>query len=64
MKAPNKLLFTTDGNEAELKREIVMKTNNLYEYVFTKSKTKLGMIMTYSLEILEKEIRRGVVKSI
>jgi hypothetical protein len=60
---PNKLLIPTDSNELELVRIIKGKENN-YEYKFTRSETKLGMLMTMSEEQLKNNLRKNIIKTI
>jgi hypothetical protein len=55
---PNKLLIPTDKNELELVR--ITKENN-YEYKFTRSETKLGMLMTMSEEQLKNNLKRKIM---
>jgi Tat protein secretion system quality control protein TatD with DNase activity len=58
---PNKLLIHTDSNILELVR--ITKENN-YEYKFTRSETKLGMLMTMSEEQLKNNLRKNIIKTI
>jgi hypothetical protein len=60
---PKKLICVSDSNELELVRTIKGKELS-YEYQFTKSETKKGMLMTISESNLEKNIRREIFKSI
>jgi hypothetical protein len=60
---PQKLICVSDSNELELVRTIKGKELS-YEYQFTKSETKKGMLMTISESNLEKNIRREIFKSI
>ena len=57
---PQKLICPTDSNELELVR---ITKDNLYEYKFTKSETKLGMLMTISEEQLNKNLKREIFKT-
>jgi len=58
---PKKLLIPSDSNELELVRTIKGK-EIIYEYKFTKSETKLGMLMTISEEQLNKNLKREIFK--
>jgi hypothetical protein len=56
---PQKLLIPSDGNILELAQTIKGKELN-YEYKFTKSETKKGMLMTISEENLNKNIKAKI----
>jgi hypothetical protein len=56
---PKKLICPTDSNELELVRTIKGKEIT-YEYQFTKSETKKGMLMTISEEQLNKNLRNKI----
>lgn len=56
---PKLLTVPTDLNELELIRTIKGK-ENIYEYKFTKSETKLGMLMTLSESQLESELKKKI----
>ena len=58
---PEKLICPTDSNELELVRTIKGK-EIIYEYKFTKSETKKGMLMTISEEQLNKNLKREIFK--
>jgi hypothetical protein len=55
---PNKLIIPSDGNVLELVRTIKGKEIS-YEYKFTKSETKKGMLMTISEENLNKNLKQS-----
>lgn len=59
---PKKLICPTDSNELEYVQTINGK-EIIYEYKFTKSETKLGMLMTISEEQLNKNLRNKIFKS-
>lgn len=60
---PKKLLIPSDGNELELVRTIKGKEIS-YEYRFTKSETKKGMLMTISEENLKTNLKREIFKDL
>jgi hypothetical protein len=60
---PEKLLILSDSNELEYVQPIKGK-EIIYEYKFTKSETKKGMLMTISEEQLNKNLKREIFKSI
>lgn len=62
MTAPNKILIQSDNNEMTLVRTMKTKTEITYEYQFTKSETKEGLIMTISEENLIKNLKREIFK--
>jgi hypothetical protein len=57
---PKKLICVSDSNELELVRTIKGKEMS-YEYKFTKSETKKGM-MTISEENLKTNLKREIFK--
>jgi hypothetical protein len=57
---PKKLIIPSDSNELELVRTIKTKTELSYEYQFTKSETKKGMLMTISEENLNKNLKQKI----
>ena len=59
---PEKLLIPSDSNELEYVQTIKGK-EIIYEYKFTKSETKLGMLMTISEEQLNKGLKREIFKT-
>lgn len=59
MTPPKLLTVATDNNELELIRTIKGK-ENIYEYKFTKSETKKGMLMTLSESQLESELKKKI----
>lgn len=64
MMPPNILIIPSDQNELEFVRIIKLKTGNLYEYKFTKSETKLGMLMTFSEIELQKGLKNEIFTEI
>lgn len=58
---PKKLIILSDNNELEFVR-IIKAKEIIYEYRFTKSETKLGMLMTFSEKQLEKELKNKIFK--
>jgi hypothetical protein len=62
MIAPNKIIILSDSNELELVRTIKGK-EIIYEYQFTKSETKKGMLMTINEEQLNKNLKREIFKN-
>lgn len=62
MPPPLKLTCLSDENEIEFVRIIKGKIEDSFEYIFTKSKTKLGQSMTFSEKELEKALRREIFK--
>jgi hypothetical protein len=58
---PKKLICVSDSNELELIRTIKGKEIT-YEYQFTKSETKKGMLMTISEEQLKTNLKREIFK--
>ena len=58
---PKKLICPTDSNELEYIQTIKGK-EIIYEYKFTKSETKLGMLMTISEENLKTNLKREIFK--
>lgn len=58
---PKKLIIPSDSNELELVRTIKGKEIT-YEYQFTKSETKKGMLMTISEENLNKNLKQKIFK--
>ena len=56
---PEKLICPTDSNELEYVQTI-KGTEIIYEYKFTKSETKLGMLMTISEEQLNKNLKQKI----
>jgi len=58
---PPKLLIPSDNNILEIVRTIKTKTEIFYEYKFTSSETKLGMLMTMSEEQLSKNLRKNIM---
>jgi hypothetical protein len=62
MIAPNKIIILSDSNELELVRTIKGK-EIIYEYKFTKSETKKGMLMTINEEQLNKNLKREIFKN-
>jgi hypothetical protein len=58
---PKKLIIPSDSNELELVRTIKGKEIS-YEYQFTKSETKKGMLMTISDENLKTNLKREIFK--
>ncbi len=56
---PQKLFIPSDLNELDFVR-IIKGKEILYEYKFTKSETKLGMLMTLSESQLEKSIKNKI----
>jgi hypothetical protein len=58
---PQKLICQTDLNELEFVR-IIKGKETLYEYRFTKSETKLGLLMTLSESQLEKSLNDKIFK--
>jgi hypothetical protein len=61
MIAPNKIIILSDSNELELVRTIKGK-EIIYEYQFTKSETKKGMLMTITEENLKTNLKREIFK--
>ena len=59
---PEKLICPSDSNELEYVQTIKGK-EIIYEYKFTKSETKLGMLMTISEEQLNKNLKREIFKT-
>ena len=59
---PKKLICVSDSNELEYVQTIKGK-EIIYEYKFTKSQTKLGMLMTISEEQLNKSLKREIFKT-
>jgi hypothetical protein len=59
---PKKLICVSDSNELELVRTIKTKTELSYEYQFTKSETKKGMLMTITEENLKTNLKREIFK--
>lgn len=59
---PKKLICISDSNELELVRTIKGKEIT-YEYQFTKSETKNGMLMTISEEQLNKNLKQKIFKT-
>jgi hypothetical protein len=59
---PKKLIIPSDNNELELVRTIKGK-EIIYEYKFTKSETKKGMLMTISEENLKTNLKREIFKT-
>lgn len=59
MTGPDKLLIASDDNILELVRTIKGK-ETIYEYQFTKSETKEGMLMTLTEKQLEENLRKGI----
>lgn len=59
MKTPNKLIIPSDGNELQLVRTLKGK-ETIYEYQFTKSETKEGLIMTITDEQLNKNLKQKI----
>ena len=55
---PKKLRVVSDGNEIEFVKIIKTKSETIYEYQFTKSETKDGMLMTFSESELESVLRK------
>jgi hypothetical protein len=58
---PKKLICVSDSNELELVRTIKGKEIT-YEYQFTKSETKKGVLMTISEENLKTNLKREIFK--
>jgi hypothetical protein len=58
---PKKLIIPSDSNELELIRTIKGKEIT-YEYKFTKSETKKGMLMTITDENLKTNLKREIFK--
>jgi hypothetical protein len=58
---PKKLICVSDNNELELVRTIKGKELS-YEYQFTKSETKKGMLMTINDENLKTNLKREIFK--
>jgi len=56
---PKKLIIPSDSNELEYVQTI-KGTEIIYEYKFTKSETKLGMLMTISEEQLNKNLKQKI----
>ena len=61
MTAPDKVLIPSDNNEIILVRTIKGK-ELIYEYQFTKSETKQGLLMTITEENLNKNLKRQIFK--
>jgi len=59
---PQKLICVSDSNKLELVRTIKTKTETSFEYQFTKSETKEGMLMTISEKALEKCLKNEILK--
>jgi hypothetical protein len=59
MTAPNKILIPSDSNEMTLVRTLKDKEIS-YEYQFTKSLTKEGLIMTISEDQLNKNLKQKI----
>jgi hypothetical protein len=60
---PKKLICVSDSNELELVRTMKTKMETNYEYKFTKSETKKGMLMTISEENLNKNLKQKIFKT-
>jgi hypothetical protein len=60
---PKKLICVSDNNELELVRTIKGKELS-YEYQFTKSETKKGMLMTINDENLKTNLKREIFKDV
>lgn len=61
--APKKLIVKSDGNELEyIGIESLKSKDVMYQYKFTKSKTKLNKTMTISESELEGNLRKGIFK--
>ena len=56
------LLILSDDNELTFIRTIKTKTETSFEYQFTKSETKEGMLMTISEKELEKCLKNEILK--
>ena len=59
---PQKITCLTDRNELQFVRMIKTKSETIYEYQFTKSETKDGMLMTFSGSELETVLRKKIFK--
>ena len=57
---PQKITCLTDRNELQFVRIIKTKSETIYEYQFTKSETKDGMLMTFSESELESVLRKKI----
>ena len=58
---PKKLLIPTDSNELEYVQTLKGK-ELMYEYRFTKSETKLGMLMTITEDQLNQNLKKQIFK--
>jgi hypothetical protein len=66
MKFPNKIRFVTDGNEAEFQEIVTHDGRSKLAlpracYVYTKSKTKLGIMVSFSEDEMQKLIDRKII---
>lgn len=66
MSVPKKLVILSDKTELEYKGTIkpVKTTLVYYQYQYTKSKTKMGMLLGLSPEQLQSMIKNNIAKEI